>query len=94
MKINIQNAADILSMSCDELLMEAQNTEELTAHFVPPTDMIYEEDGTVKFVDGDSEPSWEFEIDEVLAYKKVLDERNRIPLDEAVKSATKEMIGQ
>ena len=92
MRINIQNAADILSITSDELLMEAQNAEKLTAHFVPPTDMVYEEDGTVKFVDGDAEPSWEFDIDEVLAYKKVIDERNRIPLDEAVKNATKELL--
>jgi len=97
MRINIQNAADILSLTEDELLMESQKVEDITAYFVPPTDMVYNDDGTVRFVDdGDSESTWEFELDEVLEYKKVLDEKKKIQRDvkirQAVREANEEMI--
>jgi len=99
MRINISNAASILTMSEDELLMESQKLDELNAIYVPPTDMVYNEDGTVRFIDeGDSESSWEFEMDEVLAYKKVLDEKRLIErnrkIKEAVQQANQEIIGE
>ena len=91
MRINIQVAADILALTEDELLMEAQQVDELTAHFVPPTDMIYNDDGTVRFVDdGDSESTWEFEMDEVLAHKKVLDEKKATERDAMMRQAVRE----
>ena len=98
MRINIQVAADILALTEDELLMEAQQVDELTAYFVPPTDMIYNDDGTVRFDDdGDAESTWEFEMDEVLAHKKVLDEKKAAERDakirQAVREANEEMIG-
>lgn len=99
MKINISNAAEILSMTEDELLMESQQVDDLNAIFVPPTDMVYNEDGTVRFIDeGDTESSWEFEMDDVLKYKKVLDEkrlmeRNR-KIKMAVQTANQELIGE
>ena len=92
MKISISDAADILSMAEDELLMEAQSSEIITAYFVPPTDMVYNDDGTVRFVDdGDPESSWEFEMKELLLHKKTLDEKRQKEgakkLSQAVKTA-------
>ena len=93
MKINIEQASDILSMEPDELLMEIQSVDTVTAHYVAPTDMLYNEDGTVQFVDGDPNPTWEFDMTEILAHKKVLDEKRKSEgekkLSQAVNSALK-----
>ena len=91
MRIPISNAAGILSLTEDEVLMESQTCDQLTAHYVAPTDMLYNDDGTVQFVDGNPEPSWEFEIDEVLAFKLDLEEKQRAEgakkLSQAVRTA-------
>ena len=91
MRISISNAAGILSLTEDEVLMKSQTCDHLTAHYVTPTDMIYNDDGTVQFVDGNPDPSWEFEIDEVIAFKKEMEERQQAEgakkLSQAVKTA-------
>jgi len=91
MKISIEQASDILSMEPDELLMEVQSVDTVTPHFVAPSDMIYNDDGTVQFVDGDPDPTWEFDMTEILAHKKVLDEKRQAEgakkLSQAVKTA-------
>ena len=91
MRISISDASGILSLNEDELLMESQICDDLTAHYVAPTDMIYNDDGTVQFVDGDPDPTWEFDMTEILAHKKVLDEKRQAEgaekLSQAVKTA-------
>ena len=91
MKISIAQAAEIMSMETDELLMEVQSIDTVTAHFVAPSDMLYNDDGTVQFVDGDPNPTWEFDMTEILDHKKVLDEKRRKEgakkLSDAVKTA-------
>lgn len=91
MKISIEQASDILSMEPDELLMEVQSVDTVTAHYAAPSDMLYNDDGTVQFVDGNPEPSWEFDMTEILDYKKVLDEARKSEgaekLSQAVKTA-------
>ena len=97
MRVNIQDASQLLSMTPDEMLMEVQNQECITSHFVAPTDMIYNEDGTVQFVDGATEPSWEFEMSELIELKKIIDHRKELEKDkligDAVKQANEELIG-
>ena len=97
MRIDIKDAAEIVSMTPDELLMEAQKDDAITPHYVPPTDMIYNDDGTVQFVDGETEPTWEFEMSEVLEFKKIHDERKArerdVKIREAVQQANQELIG-
>ena len=90
MKINITDAAEIVSMTPDELLMAVQKEECITPHFVPPTDMVYNDDGTVQFTDGDPEPSWEFDMTEVLAFKKIHDGRKEREKDLKIRTAVKE----
>lgn len=96
MKIDIKDAAQIVSMTPDELLMAAQKQTALTPHFVPPTDMVYNDDGTVKFIEGNSEPSWEFDMTELLEFKKVWDEQKAheasLKIREAVKKANEDLI--
>tara|TARA_R110000796_G_scaffold50044_5_gene118740 strand:+ start:479 stop:769 length:291 start_codon:yes stop_codon:yes gene_type:complete len=91
MRISISNAAGILSLTEDEVLMESQTCDDLTAHYLVPSDMIYNDDGTVQFVDGNPDASWEFEMEEVLAYKQALDEKRQAEgakkLSAAVKTA-------
>lgn len=74
MRISIEDASAILNLSEEEVLLHSQNSEIFSAHFKPPTDMTYNEDGTVVFhEDGDEDHSWEFEMSEILLYKKKLE---------------------
>ena len=79
MSISISNAAEV------------QSVDAVTAHYVAPSDMLYNDDGTVQFVDGNPDASWEFEMEEVLAYKQALDEKRQAEgakkLSAAVKTA-------
>jgi len=73
MRISLQQAADILNRSVDEVLYIANNESRLSSFVKPDNDMIYRDDGTVSFVEGDSEPTWEFELEDVLEFKKQMD---------------------
>lgn len=73
MRISLQQTAEILDRTTDEVLYIANNENRLTAVFKPDDDMIYNDDGTVTFTEGNSEPSWEFDINEVLEFKKQMD---------------------
>lgn len=96
MRVNIQDASQLLSMTPDEMLMEVQNEECISAHFIQPTDMIYNEDGTVQFVEGAAEPSWEFEMTELIELKKIIDRRKELEKDkligDAVRRANEEIL--
>ena len=74
MKISIKDTATILNLTEEEVLLHSQKTEIFSAHFKPATDMTYNEDGTVIFHEnGNEDSSWEFEMSEVLVYKKKLE---------------------
>lgn len=90
MRVNIQDASQLLSLTPDEMLMEVQSQECISAHFVPPTDMIYNDDGTVQFVDGDAEPSWEFEMSELIKMKNILDRKKELNRDKLIGDAVKQ----
>ncbi len=90
MRVNIQDASQLLSLTPDEMLMEVQSQECISAHFVPPTDMIYNDDGTVQFVDGDAEPSWEFEMSELIELKKKIDHKKELKKDKLIGDAVRQ----
>lgn len=92
MKINLEDAAQILSMTPDELMLESQGTDLLNPIFVPATDMTYLADGRVQFDEsGNPDATWEFYMKEILEYKKSLQETKTKLLAEDVSSAVKEL---
>lgn len=74
MKITLQQAADILNRSEDEVLFISLHENRLESHQKMDNDIVYNEDGTVRFVEGDRDPSWEFNLDDVLSFKKEMEE--------------------
>lgn len=94
MKVILEDAAQILNMSPDELMLECQQTDKLNPIFVPATDMVYLADGRVQFDEsGSADATWEFILEELLEYKPVLDKKRKSEgekkLSEAVNSALK-----
>jgi len=74
MRITLQQAADILNRSEDEVLFISLHENRLESHQKMDNDIVYNEDGTVRFVEGDRDPSWEFELEDVLSFKKEMEE--------------------
>jgi len=74
MRITLQQAADILNRSEDEVLFISLHENRLESHQKMDNDIVYNEDGTVRFVEGDRDPSWEFELEDVLTFKKEMEE--------------------
>lgn len=74
MRITLQQAADILNRSEDEVLFISLHENRLESHQKMDNDIVYNEDGTVRFVEGDRDPSWEFNLDDVLSFKKEMEE--------------------
>jgi hypothetical protein len=74
MNINLSQVSAILNRTEDEVLYIANTEKRLTSSFIPDDDMVYNDDGTVHFKDGKSEAEWWFDLEEVLAFKKQMDE--------------------
>ena len=74
MKITLLQASDILNRSPDEILYIANNENRLNINLDKDDDIVYHDDGTVTFKEGTSEPEWWFDLNEVLAFKKEMDE--------------------
>lgn len=74
MKISLEQASEILSRSEQEVLFIANNEKRIPIKFVMDNDMIRHDDGTVSFTEGNSEPEWWLELEDVLAFKKEMDE--------------------
>jgi len=73
MKIDLEQTAKILNKTSDEVLFIVQD-KRLNAELKRDGDMIFNEDGTVRFVETDKKDVvWEFELDEVLELKQSLD---------------------
>lgn len=75
MEISLEQAAAILNRSEQEVLYIANNEGRLPIAIKPENDMVRNEDGTVRFVDGDqSKQDWIFKLDDVLEFKQQMDE--------------------
>ena len=74
MRITLQQAADIINRSPDEILYIANIEKRIKANMEADDDMVYNEDGTVSFKEGISEPTWWFDLNDVLSFKKEMDE--------------------
>ena len=73
MKLSLEQTASILNKSTDEVLFVVQD-KRLPAEIKQDGDMVFNDDGTVRFIEGmESGVQWEFELDDVLAFKKELD---------------------
>jgi hypothetical protein len=74
MKISLEQASEILSRSEQEVLFIANNEKRIPIKIVMDNDMIRHDDGTVSFTEGNSVPEWWLELEDVLAFKKEMDE--------------------
>ena len=74
MKISLKQAAEILNRTTEEVLYIANNEKRLPIEIEMDNDMVRNEDGTVSFVDGNEEPQWHLQLEDVLAFKKQMDE--------------------
>jgi len=75
MKISLEQAAQILGKTENEVLYVVQDRR-LNACIKKDADMIFNEDGTVTFLNnvvGDKKVDWEFNLAEVLNFKRELD---------------------
>ncbi len=73
MKINLEQAAQILGKTAHEVLYIVQD-QRLFAKIKKDEDMLFNEDGTVSFVKTENTGvDWEFDLNEVLAFKRDLD---------------------
>ena len=73
MELSLQQAADVLGKTVDEVLFIVQDGR-LSAIPVPDPEISYNEDGTVVFSEVSGEPAWSFKFEDVIAVKKDLDE--------------------
>jgi len=76
MKISLEQTCDILNRSADEVLYIANNEKRLPIQLVGDEELNYNEDGTISFNENveTTEPTWWFNLDDVLAFKKQMDE--------------------
>lgn len=73
MKLNLEQTAQILGKTINEVLFVVQD-KRLAAKIKKDADMIFNEDGTVQFIDtNDTSVDWEFDLNEVLEFKRDLD---------------------
>ena len=73
MNLTLQQAADVLGKTPDEVLFIVQD-KRLKAKTLHDTEIKYNEDGTIEFVDEPSEPEWQFKFEDVIELKKELEE--------------------
>jgi len=76
MKISLEQTCDILNRSVDEVLYIANNEKRLPIQLVGDEELNYNEDGTISFNENveSTEPEWWFNLDDVLEFKKEMDE--------------------
>ena len=76
MKISLEQTCDILNRSADEVLYIANNEKRLPIQLVGDEELNYNEDGTISFNENveTTEPTWWFNLEDVLAFKKQMDE--------------------
>ena len=74
MRITLEQASEILNRTREEVLYIANNEKRLPIEFEMDNDMVRNEDGIVSFVEGNEEPQWHLQLEDVLAFKKQMDE--------------------
>lgn len=74
MNISVEQAAGILDRTEDEVLYIALVEKRLNPLIKQDDDIIYNEDGTVSFVEGNRDPVWELNLDEVLKFKQEMEQ--------------------
>lgn len=73
MELTLQQAADVVGKTPDEILFIVQDGR-LNCKILSDPEIQYNEDGTVTFVGERADPEYRFAFDEVIALKKELDE--------------------
>jgi hypothetical protein len=76
MMITLAQASEILSRTEDEVLYIANSEQRLPVTLVSDQELTYNKDGTISFNDDveHTAPEWIFELEDVLAFKKEMDE--------------------
>jgi hypothetical protein len=76
MKISLDQTCGILNRSIDEVLYIANNEKRLPISLTQDEEILYNEDGTITFNENveTKEPQWFFLLEDVLAFKKEMDE--------------------
>lgn len=73
MELTLQQASDVLGKTPDEVLFVVQD-KRLKAQIKKDAEITYLDDGRIEFNDKSSEPEWVFKFDDVIKFKKELDE--------------------
>ena len=76
MKISLDQTCGILNRSIDEVLYIANNEKRLPISLTQDEEILYNEDGTITFNENveTKEPQWFFLLEDVLVFKKQMDE--------------------
>lgn len=73
MELTLEQAADVIGKTPDEILFVVQDGR-LPVKILSDPEIIYNEDGTVSFTGEKSNPEYRFQFEDVIAFKKELDE--------------------
>jgi hypothetical protein len=73
MELTLQQAADVIGKTPDEVLFIVQDGR-LSCKVLTDPEIAYNEDGTITFVGERSDPEYRFDFNEVITFKKELDE--------------------
>lgn len=73
MELTLQQAADVIGKTTDEVLFVVQDGR-LACKILADPEIQYNDDGTITFVGERADPEYRFNFDDCIAFKKSLDE--------------------
>jgi len=73
MELTLQQAADVIGKTTDEVLFVVQDGR-LPCKVLADPEIQYNDDGTITFVGERADPEYRFNFDDCIAFKKSLDE--------------------
>lgn len=73
MELTLQQAADVIGKTIDEVLFVVQDGR-LACKVLADPEIQYNDDGTITFVGEKADPEYRFNFDDCIAFKKSLDE--------------------
>jgi hypothetical protein len=73
MELTLQQAADVIGKTTDEVLFVVQDGR-LACKVLADPEIQYNDDGTITFVGEKADPEYRFNFDDCIAFKKSLDE--------------------
>lgn len=73
MELTLQQAADVIGKTPDEILFVVQDGR-LACKVLADPEIQYNDDGTITFVGERADPEYRFNFDDCIAFKKSLDE--------------------